>query len=146
MLTHRSRVVFEMDVATDFPRFDQMVETSAYRIAQEAITNAFKHAQARRISIKLSLQGKNASIVVQDDGRGIDYAAVTASHGIGLAAIRERAELIGAKVEISTKVAQGTRLTLSIPVPENNGMGARTGDSKRASPWRSTNAHDDRFS
>jgi PAS domain S-box-containing protein len=146
MLTHRSRVVFELDVAPDFPRFDRMVETSAYRIVQEAITNAFKHAQAGRISIKLSLQGQNAAIVVQDDGRGIDYAAATASHGIGLAAIRERAELMGAKIEISTEVDQGTRLTLSIPVAGTNGMGARTGDSKRASPWYSTNAHDDRSS
>jgi PAS domain S-box-containing protein len=146
MLTHRSHVVFEMDVAPDFPRFDRMVETSAYRIAQEAITNAFKHAQAGLISIKLSLQGENATIVVQDDGRGIDYAAVTGSHGIGLAAIRERAELIGAKIEISTKVDQGTRLTLSIPVAEPNSVNAGTGDSNRASPWSSTNAHDDRFS
>lgn len=144
MLTHRSRVVFEMDVAPDFPRFDRMVETSAYRIVQEAITNAFKHAQARRISIKLSLQGTNATIVVQDDGRGIDYNTITASHGIGLAAIRERAELIGARIEISTKVDHGTRLTLSIPVAETEGRGA--GDSKRASPWYSTNAHDDRSS
>jgi signal transduction histidine kinase len=135
-----------MDVAPDFPRFDQMVETSAYRIVQEAITNAFKHAQARRISIKLSLQEKNATIVVKDDGRGIDYAAATASHGIGLAAIRERAELIGAKIEISTKVERGTRLTLSIPVAETNGIGTRTGDSKRASPWCRTNEHDDRLS
>jgi PAS domain S-box-containing protein len=146
MLTHRSRVVFEMDVAPDFPRFDRMVETSAYRIAQEAITNAFKHAQAHVISIKLSLQGENATIVVQDDGRGIDYAGPAPSHGIGLAAIRERAELIGAKIKISTKVDHGTRLTLSIPVADTNGMVAHTGDSKRASPWCSTNAHDDRFS
>jgi signal transduction histidine kinase len=123
-----------------------MVETSAYRIVQEAITNAFKHAQAGRISIKLSVQGKNATIVVQDDGRGIDYAAATAGHGIGLAAIHERAELIGAKIEIATKVDQGTRLTLSIPFAETNGMGARTGDSKPASPWCSTNAHEDSFS
>ena len=120
MLTHRMRVVFDIDVAPDFPRFDGMVETSAYRIAQEAITNAFKHAHARRISIKLSLEEKNATIVVDDDGRGIDHDAVTASHGIGLAAIRERAELIGAKIEISTKAEQGTRLTLSIPVEDND--------------------------
>ena len=145
MLSNRSGVVFEIDVAPDFPRFNQMVETCAYRIVQEATTNAFKHAQARRITIKLFLQGNNAFIVVEDDGRGID-TALSDSHGIGLAAIRERAELIGAKIEISTKVDQGTRLTLSIPVAETNGMGARTGDSKRASPWFSTNAHDDRFS
>ena len=106
MLTDRSRVVFEIDVDPDFPRFNQMVETSAYRIVQEATTNAFKHAQAQRISIKLCLQGNNASIVVEDDGRGIDYTAVSDNHGIGLAAIRERAELIGATIDISTRVAQ----------------------------------------
>jgi signal transduction histidine kinase len=137
MLAHRSHIVFEMDVAPDFPRFDRMVETSAYRIVQEAITNAFKHAQARRISLTLSLQGKTATVVVQDDGRGIDYAAATTSPGIGLAAIRERAELIGAKIEISSKVDQGTRLTLSIPVAATNGMGAHTGDSTRATPAQS---------
>ena len=121
MLTDRSRVVFEIDVDPDFPRFNQMVETSAYRIVQEATTNAFKHAQAQRISIKLSLQGNNASIVVEDDGRGIDYTAVSDSHGIGLAAIRERAELIGATIDILTRVAQGTSLTLTIPLGEANG-------------------------
>ena len=145
-LTHRSRVVFEMDVVPDFPRLDQTVETNAYRIVQEAVTNAFKHAQARRISIKLSLQEENATITVQDDGRGIDYADVTASHGIGLAAIHERAELIGAKIEISTKADRGTRLTLSIPVGETIGRGAHTGEGNRATPRFSTNAHDDRLS
>ena len=126
MLTRRSRVVFEIDVAPDYPRFNQMVETCAYRIVQEAATNAFKHAQAQRISIKLSLQGNNASIVVEDDGRGIDYTTVSDSHGIGLAAIHERAELIGAKVEISTRVAQGTSLTLNIPLAQTNGMSEPT--------------------
>jgi PAS domain S-box-containing protein len=143
MLTHRSRVVFEVEVAPEFPRLNQMVETSAYRIVQEATTNAFKHAQARRISIKLSLQGNNASIVVEDDGQGIDYTAVSDSHGIGLAAIHERAELIGAKIELSTRVAQGTRLTLTIPLAETNGRGEHTGDSKRESSGHSGNAHDD---
>ena len=129
MLTQRSRVVFELDVAPDFPRFPKMVETSAYRIVQEATTNAFKHAQAQRISIKLSRQGHNASIVVEDDGRGIDHTTVSESHGIGLAAIHERAELIGATVEISTKVAEGTRLTLNIPLAETSGMSEDAGDS-----------------
>ena len=92
------------------------METCAYRIVQEATTNAFKHAQAQRISIKLSLQGNNALIVVEDDGRGIDHTAVSDSHGIGLAAIHEGAELIGAEIEISTRVSLGTRLTLNIPL------------------------------
>lgn len=143
MLTQRSRVVFELDVAPDFPRFPKMVETSAYRIVQEATTNAFKHAQAQRISIKLSRQGHNASIIVEDDGRGIDYTTVSESHGIGLAAIHERAELIGATVEISTKVAEGTRLTLNIPLAETSGMSEDAGDSLQETSRYSGNAQDD---
>ena len=142
MLSHRSGVVFEIDVAPDFPRFNQIVETCAYRIVQEATTNAFKHAQARRISIKLSLQGNNAFIVVEDDGRGID-TTVSDSHGIGLAAIHERAELIGANVEISTRVAQGTSLTLIIPLAETNGMGEYTEDSQPETSRYSGNVYDD---
>jgi len=136
MLTQRPRVVFEVDVSPEFPRFDRMVETSAYRIVQEAITNAFKHAQARRISIKLSLQENSASIVVQDDGRGIGFSAVTDSHGIGLAAIYERAELIGAKVELATRVGQGTSLTLKIPLTETKSTGEHTADTELESSVR----------
>ncbi len=117
-VTERSGVIFELDVSPDFPRLHPMVETAAYRMAQEAITNALKHAQAHKISVKLSLDEDLASIVVEDDGRGIDFGAIQESHGIGLAAIHERAELIGAKVDILTKAAEGTRLRLQVPLIE----------------------------
>ena len=115
MLTQRYGAIFEMEISPDFPRLDRMVETTVYRIAQEAITNAFKHAQAQRISIKLCLEEDTASIVVEDDGSGIDYGAIKTSHGIGLAAMYERAELIGAKMDISTRMTERTRLTLNVP-------------------------------
>lgn len=115
MLTQRSGVVFEMEVSPDFPRLDRMVETTAYRIAQEAITNAFKHAHARKISIKLSFKDDVASIIVEDDGRGINYRVIKESHGIGLAAMHERAELIEAKIDISSRATEGTRLALNVP-------------------------------
>ena len=118
MVTQRSGVEFEIDICPDFPRLHPMVETTAYRIAQEAITNALRHAQARKILVKLTLNEDVASIVVEDDGRGIDFGAINESHGIGLAAINERAELIGARVDILTKEAEGTRLTLQVPLNE----------------------------
>ena len=140
-LTQRSGVVFEMEVSPDFPRLHRVVETTAYRIAQEAITNAFKHAQARKISVKLSLKEDVASIVVEDDGRGIDYGAIKESHGIGLAAMHERAELIGAKIDISTKVTEGTRLTLRVPLTEG-AADSRQEEFSRC--WR--DAHNDSLS
>ena len=120
--TDRSGLIFEMETAPDLPRLDRMVETAAYRITQEAITNAFKHAQARHISINLGLHENMVSIVVEDDGRGIDHGAVEESRGIGLAAMYERADLIGAKLDISTKVSGGTRLALDIPFARNQAI------------------------
>jgi PAS domain S-box-containing protein len=147
MLTQRSGVVFEMEVSPDFPRLHRMVETTAYRIAQEAITNAFKHAQARKISVKLSLKEDIASIVIEDDGRGIDYGAIKESHGIGLAAMHERAELIGAKIDISTKVTEGTRLTLNIPLTGTRQISDFAADSRQEEPSRCcTDAHNDSLS
>lgn len=146
MLTQRSGVAFEMEISPEFPRLDRMVETTAYRIAQEAITNAFKHAQAGRISIKLCLKEDTASIIVEDDGRGIDYGAVKESHGIGLAAMYERAELIGAKIDISTTVAEGTRLALNIPLAGSKRISQNAADSHPQKFSRCTDAHDDSFS
>jgi PAS domain S-box-containing protein len=147
LLTQRSGVVFEMEVSPDFPRLHGMVETTVYRIAQEAITNAFKHAQARKISVKLSLEEDVASIVVEDDGRGIDYGAIKESHGIGFAAMHERAELIGAKIDISTKVTEGTRLALKVPLTGTRQMRDFAADSRQEEPSRcSTDAHNDSLS
>ena len=146
-LTQRSGVVFEMEVAPDFPRIPRTLKTTAYRIAQEAITNAFKHAQARKISVKLSLKDDVASIVVADDGCGIDYGAIKESHGIGLAAMQERAELIGAKIDISTKVNEGTTLALQIPLTGTMPIRDFTADSRQDEFSRCcTDEHNDSFS
>lgn len=146
-LTQRSGVVFEMEVSPDFPRLHRIMETTAYRIAQEAITNAFKHAKARKISVKLSLEEDVASIVVEDDGRGIDYGAIKESHGIGLAAMQERAELIGAKIDISTKVTEGTRLALKVPLTGTKQIREFASDARQEEPSRCcTDAHNDSLS
>lgn len=146
-LTQRSGARFEMEISPDFPRLDRVVETAAYRITQEAINNAFKHAQARRISIKLDIKDNLVSIIVEDDGRGIDHGAAKESHGIGLAAMHERAELIGAKIDISTKVTGGTRLALSIPLPETVRVSEPATDLHLPRvTGRFTNDHDDSLS
>lgn len=146
-LTQRSGARFEMEISPDFPRLDRMVETAAYRIAQEAVTNAFKHAQARRISIKLGIEENLVSVIVEDDGRGIDQGAAKESHGIGLAAMHERAELIGAKIDISTKVMGGTRLALNIPLPETVRVSEPAGDFHLSKiTGRVTDGNDDSLS
>ena len=98
--------------AEDVPPLSAAVEVAAYRIASEALTNTARHAGARRAEVRL-VGGPGALLVeVCDDGSGID-PEVTA--GVGLRSIRERAEELGGRTEISCPSAGGTRVRAWLP-------------------------------
>jgi signal transduction histidine kinase/ligand-binding sensor domain-containing protein len=98
------------------------VHMVVYRIAQEALNNVVKHARASWAEISLSCisvpsargdeeQGKRMKLVVEDDGRGFDPSKVSPDH-LGLGIMRERAQSIGATLEIDSKSGHGTQVTL----------------------------------
>jgi PAS domain S-box-containing protein len=99
-------------------RLPREIETALYRAAQEAIANAGRHAEARRVRIRLERQPLAVRLTVSDDGRGFDVTrALEAHRRLGLHTIRERAELLGGRAEISSSPGQGTRVSLVVPVP-----------------------------
>ena len=112
----RARPTITYRSTGDVPRLKAEVELALYRITQEALSNALRHAGASRIAI--SLDGLPENVVrlrIRDDGQGfIDQAADLhsgpPSSGFGLTGIRERAELIGATVDMASAPGQGTRL------------------------------------
>ncbi len=69
------------------------------RICQEAVVNALRHAQASKIRVQLTYEPSGVDLSVHDNGRGFDAHA--AGKGFGLTSMRERAERIGARIEIS---------------------------------------------
>lgn len=77
-----------------------------------AVSNAVKYASSARIQVKLALENKNLSILVTDDGKGFDMSKKT--KGIGLHTIWQRAETIGAKVELISAPGEGTRLRVNV--------------------------------
>ena len=89
-----------------------------YRIAAEAMRNAFRHAQARRMEVAIGYGQRQFVLGVRDDGKGID-PEVLGEQGRpghwGLAGMRERAELIGGHLEVSSELQSGTEVKLSIP-------------------------------
>jgi two-component system sensor histidine kinase UhpB len=100
------------------------VEQCYYRVAQEAIANAVKHAGARTLSVSLRWEQERLVLDVADDGRGFSRdraasreAAVERtgedSAQFGLRGMKERAELIGATLEIDSRPEKGTRIRLS---------------------------------
>ena len=76
---------------------------SLFGIAQEAVANAGRHAQAERVFITLRTVDDEVELRVSDDGVGFDGEVPLGPREpghIGLATMRERAELVGGRLEI----------------------------------------------
>ena len=95
-------------------RLDASVETAIYRVVQEALTNAARHAGASTITVELLQQDGVVSATVQDDGSGFE----TGRLGLGLTGMRERAELIGGELAITSAPGDGTTVILRVPMEQ----------------------------
>jgi signal transduction histidine kinase len=95
-----------------------IVRDEVYRIAAEALRNAFAHAEAKRIEVEISYDVPRLCLRVRDNGRGIDSDLLgeegRAGHW-GLQGMRERAKLLGGKLEIWSNVQSGTEVELVVP-------------------------------
>jgi signal transduction histidine kinase len=94
-----------------------------FYIIEEAVGNARKHAQADQIWVRLRLQdGRTFVAEVEDDGQGFDVAEVQMSYdrrgSLGLINMRERAELAGGRLSISSTPGLGTTVRLAIELDE----------------------------
>lgn len=110
-------------LAVDFQRSGQErrlsreVELALYRIAQEGLNNVVRHAKAKHATLSIRFE-KEVRLEVTDDGIGFtvpksptDFAP---SGHFGLMGIRERADLIGAKLEVQSEPGKGTRLSVRL--------------------------------
>jgi signal transduction histidine kinase len=89
------------------------LETTAYRIAQEATNNATRHSQAARLEVSMQNEAGVLVLRLHDDGVGFDAHA--ASEGHGLRTMRERAELLGGTLAITSDEA-GTVVEARLPI------------------------------
>jgi signal transduction histidine kinase len=93
------------------------VETGAgvhiYRVLQEALNNVSRHSGAREAWIRLTFSLDSLELEVEDHGKG--FVAEKMQRGIGLVAMRERAELIGGALAISPRAQGGTVVRLHVP-------------------------------
>jgi two-component system sensor histidine kinase UhpB len=92
-------------------------ELVVYRVAQEALTNVVRHAASRRAEIRLEGGREQLILTVRDDGLGLPPHPV---EGTGIRGMRERAALIGAKLEVRNRApGPGTEVRLEVPFEEN---------------------------
>ena len=104
-----------------------------YRIAREAVRNAFLHAQASKIEADITYGARLLRLRIRDDGKGIDANLLQAGRDghWGLPGMRERAQQIGAQLDIWSEVGTGTEVELRIPGPIAYGTAYGTEGSSR---------------
>ncbi len=100
-------------------RLDPSVELALYRMAQEACSNISRHAHAKHASLLINYATNFVALQVEDNGIGFEVlqnpSEYAASGHYGLLGLHERAELIGASMDIRTSPGGGTRLTVTVP-------------------------------
>jgi signal transduction histidine kinase len=89
-----------------------------YRVAQEALTNVRKHAGAGSVDVLLDDVEGGIRLRVRDDGCGFSLSTSAGAPGhLGLAAMRERAELARGRFTVQTAPGQGTIVEVWVPLP-----------------------------
>jgi two-component system sensor histidine kinase DegS len=113
----------ELEVQVSLPEtleLDPDQELVVFRVVQEALHNIQKHASAARVEVEVARRPGGWVITVADDGRGFMPASAQGRPeiGSGLVSMRERAAIAGGSLEVTSAAGRGTRLTLTIPLPD----------------------------
>lgn len=121
--TYGTEIVFEGGLSRE--RFDQALETQAYRICQEAVLNACKYSEADRVFVTLEDSDGWLHASVVDHGRGFDtQRPEVKGSGCGLSGMQERANVIGATLTMESG-EHGTTVTLVAPMNTVEGKEVR---------------------
>jgi signal transduction histidine kinase len=103
--------------ACKFPlRLDTAAATHLYRIAQEALTNAIRHGHATRVTLRLAAFSGGLKLMIDDNGCGFERGPTGESAGLGVAIMRYRARMMGAKLHLETLADGGARVTCKCPI------------------------------
>jgi signal transduction histidine kinase len=116
---HRTGIRCELEQDGLSAGLSDATKTCVYRVVQEALHNCQKHAGATSVRVAMRQSDNQLEVEIRDDGRGFDQEARRqAQHpaGLGLLGMRERVEMLGGTLDISSAPGSGTRLSLRIPV------------------------------
>ncbi|MGQ2985306.1 PAS domain S-box protein [Flavobacterium sp.] len=105
---------FSYDIPFDIP---DDLKLTIYRIVQEHLHNIRKHAWASNVSIILEAKDKWAYISVEDDGKGFDVKQKR--KGLGISNILHRVEAFNGKISMQSKIGEGSKTEITLPLVSN---------------------------
>ncbi len=95
-------------------RLNDKYEVALFRLMQESVQNAIKHANPTLIQVKLQIQKKNIIMIIKDNGKGFDVN-IKNENSFGLVGMRERVDMLGGEIDISSKQNEGTTVIIRVP-------------------------------
>jgi signal transduction histidine kinase len=102
------------------PGFDFQI--NLYRMIQEGLNNIHKHAHAQRATVKLTAVHPHVLLRIEDDGCGFDVEKrareIDSEKRMGLRSLKERADLLGGVMVVTSRVGRGTRILIKLPCKE----------------------------
>lgn len=103
-------------------RITGQLATNCFRIVQEALNNAAKHSGTKRAEIYAVFRPDHLTLSVRDFGHGMSPAKKGDKPGLGLIAMRERAELLNGKLQVISAPNIGTTVTITMPLVSNENI------------------------
>lgn len=117
---------FQLDYAVQGSLFgleNQETNTQLYRIIQELLQNAFKHSKAQQVSLYLHVTERILILRYADDGVGISQPMAKDNEGSGLRNIKDRAKLMRAKLDFTSRPGEGLHVELILDLRRENDAG-----------------------
>ena len=115
------RLLRGIDTTCDFPAQplrlepDPEARREIYLLCKEALHNISRHSRASKATIRIAPSEKGLQVLITDNGVGFDSASRSAGHGIGN--MQERAGMIGARLQLTSKPGTGTTVQFDVPAP-----------------------------
>jgi signal transduction histidine kinase len=125
----RSGIKVDLELPESFERPPLDTETALFRIVQESLINIHRHAGSETAHIRLRRDAETLVLAIEDRGRGIPGASLErimsggGAAGVGIAAMHERVEQLGGRLEIksSDRGTTGTTVRVWLPVAKDAG-------------------------
>lgn len=103
------------------------ISFTIFRVVREVCNNVLKHAKAENLIVKITYSKKNMEISIEDDGIGFVEDEVLSfnksdSSGFGISMMQEHIYLLGGKLDIDSKIGEGTKVIINVPIDKEEVM------------------------
>jgi len=113
----KTECVCIIEEGLSFASYSPESRLQIYRMVQEALNNIEKHSMAEKASLVARRCGGNILICISDDGVGIQSlpGLTTTNAGLGIRSMRQRAAILGAKLDFISETGNGLMVRIELP-------------------------------